>query len=281
MRLTLVSHGYTFQSSLGEGTFGKVVKAHSTHLRRLVAVKVIDTKKVSASYIEKFLSREKEIMRTLKHPNVVRTHDIFESRLGTVYVVMELCSKGDISKLIAARGALNEYFSCQLFQQLCMAAQYLHSMNVAHRDLKCENLLLDVNCNLKVCDFGLSKTLTYVDGKMVLSETYCGTSHYAAPEILKNQPYNPKVSDVWSMGIVLYMMLYGSRPFNTANIKKMVKIQWEHKINFPNVPTISAEAKELIRGILHPDVEQRITISDILHASTQKQHFSTAEMVLF
>lgn len=124
-----------------------------------------------------------------------------------IYVVMELCPFGDVSNLLAARGTLSEQLSCKLFQQMCMAVQYLHSMNVAHRDLKCENLLLDVHYNLKVCDFGLSKTLTYVDDKLVLSETYCGTTNYAAPEILKHQPYDPKVSDVWSMGIVLFMML--------------------------------------------------------------------------
>lgn len=202
---------------------------------------------------------------------LVRINIFFDNYCGLlnlqVYVAMELCPNGDVSKLVAARGTLSEHFSCKLFQQMCMAVQYLHSKNVAHRDLKCENLLLDVHYNLKVCDFSLCKTLTCLDDKIVLSETYCGTSHYAAPEILKNQPYNPKVSDVWSMGVVLYMMLYGLKPFNTANIKRMVKIQMEHKISFPNAASVSAEAKKLIRDILHPDVEQRIKISDILQRS--------------
>ncbi|XP_072228681.1 testis-specific serine/threonine-protein kinase 1-like [Leuresthes tenuis] len=261
------SYGYTFKGLLGEGTFGKVVKAHSTHLRKLVAIKIIDTKKVNPSYKEKFLCREKEIVKSLKHLNIVTTHEIFESHMGTVYVVMELCLMGDLSKLIAVKGVLTENLSCRLFKHLCLAVQYLHDMDVAHRDLKCENLLLDNHFNLKVCDFGLSKKLTYIDGQMELSETYCGTSSYAAPEILKNCPYNPKVSDVWSMGVVLYMMLYASAPFGTMNITKMVKIQMGHKINFPRVMSVSTDAKSLIRRMLHPIVEQRIKISDILASS--------------
>uniref|UniRef100_A0A3Q1D692 non-specific serine/threonine protein kinase n=1 Tax=Amphiprion ocellaris TaxID=80972 RepID=A0A3Q1D692_AMPOC len=98
-------------------------------------------------------------------------------------------------------------------------------------------------------------------------ETYCGTPWYAAPEILKNFPYNPKVSDVWSMGVVLYMMLYASLPFNDSNITRMVKKQMEHRINFPEIPPVSFEAKDLIQRILHPVVEQRITIGEILESS--------------
>uniref|UniRef100_A0A3B5AN92 non-specific serine/threonine protein kinase n=1 Tax=Stegastes partitus TaxID=144197 RepID=A0A3B5AN92_9TELE len=260
-------HGYTFRSCLGEGAFGKVVKAYSITMKKLVAIKVINTKQVSSSCKEKFVSHEKKIIRSLNHPNIIKTHNIFESRLGTVYVVMEFCVKGDLSNYIAVKGALPESSSCRLFKQLCNAFQYLHSMDVAHRDLKCENLLLDMHFNLKVCDFGFSKKLSYVNGQMALSETYCGTPSYAAPEIVKNVPYNPKVSDVWSMGVVLYVMLYGSVPFNTSNITRMVKKQMEHRIDFPRIPPVSAEAKDLIQRILHPVVEQRITIREILKSS--------------
>uniref|UniRef100_A0AAQ5Y8R6 non-specific serine/threonine protein kinase n=1 Tax=Amphiprion ocellaris TaxID=80972 RepID=A0AAQ5Y8R6_AMPOC len=121
-------------------------------------------------------------------------------------VVMELCENRDLLNYISVRGALKESSSCRLFKQLCKALQYLHNMDVGHRDLKCENLLLDKHSNLKVCDFEFSKRLSYVDGQMALSETYCGTSSYAAPEILKNFPYNPKVSNVWSMA-QLYLPL--------------------------------------------------------------------------
>ncbi|XP_035538120.1 testis-specific serine/threonine-protein kinase 2-like [Morone saxatilis] len=190
-----------------------------------------------------------------------------DRNLSEVYVVMELCAKGDLLKHINVKGALPDHSSWRFFTQLCEAIQYLHSRDVAHRDIKCENLLLDRYHNLKVCDFGFSKSLTYIDGRMVLSETYCGTSSYAAPEILRSFPYNPKVSDVWSMGIVLYMMLYATMPYEANNVTRMVGIQMQHNIDFPNSPSVSFEAKDLIRSLLHPVVEKRITISNILQSS--------------
>ncbi|XP_059214584.1 testis-specific serine/threonine-protein kinase 6 [Centropristis striata] len=227
-------HGYKFKKNLGEGMFGKV---------------------------------EMEIIRSLNHPNIVKTLDIFESPIKKIYVVMELCVKGDLLKHINAIGGLPEPSCYRLFKQLCEAVQYLHNSNVAHRDLKCENLLLDKYHNLKVCDFGFSKRLTYTDGRVVLSQTFCGTSSYAAPEVLRSVPYNPKVADVWSMGVVLYMMLYASMPYDATNVRKMVGIQIQHSINFPNIPSVSSDAKDLIRSILHPVVEKRLTVSGILQSS--------------
>ncbi|KAF3833288.1 hypothetical protein F7725_026953 [Dissostichus mawsoni] len=157
--------------------------------------------------------------------------------------------------------------SAKLFTQLCEAVQYLHNSDVVHRDLKCENLLLDKQHNLKVCDFGFSKRLTHAHGHVVLSETFCGTSTYAAPEISRNVPYDPKVSDVWSMGVVLYMMLHASMPYDATNVRKMVRIQIQHIVNFPDAPSVSPEAKDLIRTMLNPVVEQRTIISNILQSS--------------
>ncbi|KAM4728021.1 testis-specific serine/threonine-protein kinase 6 [Anableps anableps] len=264
------TRGYTFKGLLGEGTFGKVVKAESVHLKKLVAIKIISTNKNSSINRDKFFSREKEIIRSLKHPNIVKTYEVFVSRLETVYVVMELCPQGDVSMLIAARGTLEECFSCRLFKQLCLAVQYLHGINVVHRDIKCENLLLDMHYNLKLCDFGFSEKLTYVHGKVVLSDTHCGTLLYAAPEILKNLSYNPKVSDVWSMGIVLYKMLCGSLPFGTTNVTKLVQLQVRHCINFPNALSISPEARSLIHSILHPVAEYRMATHSVPRGSKEQ-----------
>ncbi|KAK5935974.1 hypothetical protein CgunFtcFv8_021282 [Champsocephalus gunnari] len=266
-KVLMESRSYTFKSNLGEGMFGKVMSAYSTRLKRSVAIKVIDKKKVNTSYLEKFLSREMEIIRHLNHPNIIKTLDIFELHRNKVYVVMELCRNGDVLKHINAKGPLPEQAARRLFTQLCEAVQYLHNSDVVHRDLKCENLLLDKHYNLKVCDFGFSKRLTHAHGHVVLSETFCGTSTYAAPEISRNVPYDPKVSDVWSMAVVLYMMLHASMPYDATNVRKMVRIQIQHIVNFPDAPSVSPEAKDLIRTMLNPVVEQRATISNILQSS--------------
>ncbi|KAM7014902.1 testis-specific serine/threonine-protein kinase 6 [Tautogolabrus adspersus] len=260
----LETRGYTFKRNLGEGTYGKVVSAYCKEVRTKVAIKIIDKEEVSPNYLEKFLPREMKIIRGLRHPNIVKTYDIFGLNTSKVYVVMELCRKGNLVRYINHHGALSEPFACRLFKQLCKAIKYLHKKNVTHRDLKCENLLLDRNNNLKVCDFGFSKKLMYRDGIMVLSETYCGTWTYTAPEVLRGLPYNPKLSDVWSMGVVLYAFLYALMPFDPSNIRSMVETQMKHNINIPDVPSVSSEAYDLIRSILHPDVEQRIRIKNIL-----------------
>ncbi|XP_008431463.1 testis-specific serine/threonine-protein kinase 6 [Poecilia reticulata] len=258
--------GYTYKAALAEGSFGKVVKAESIHLKKLVAIKVIGLNKYTAVNRDKFVTQEKEIIRTLKHPHIVKTYDVFESRSEMVYVVMELCPQGDVAKLISARGALDECFSCRLFKQLCLAIQYLHGIDIAHKDIKCENLLLDAHYNLKLCDFGFSEKLSYVQGKLVLSDTHCGTLQYAPPEILKNLPHNSKIADVWSMGIVLYKMLCGLLPFITTNTTKLVQLQLKHNIKFPTGSSVSSQAKELIHSILHPVVDHRITVSRMLES---------------
>uniref|UniRef100_A0A3Q2CPZ6 Testis-specific serine/threonine-protein kinase 1-like n=1 Tax=Cyprinodon variegatus TaxID=28743 RepID=A0A3Q2CPZ6_CYPVA len=164
-----------------------------------------------------------------------------------VYVVMELCPNGDLKDFIASKGTLEE------------AIQYLHGINIAHRDIKCDNLLLDTNYNLKLCDFSISKRLAYTNGKLVLSSDFCGTPNYQAPEILKHRPYNPKLNDVWSMGIVLYEMLFGSLPFKNRNREEFVRLQMKRRITFPTTSSVSTQAKELIHSILQPVPENRIT----------------------
>lgn len=264
--LFMEQRGYTFQKNLGEGRYGKVVQAYSSRKNKTFAVKIIDLKKADSSYVEKFLSREKEIMRSVDHPNVIKTFSIFEQDSKKVYVVMEQCVNGDLSQHIKNKGPLTEEASCKFFVQLCAAVQYLHSKEITHRDLKCDNLLLDHTMSIKVCDFGLSKRITYTDGRMDLSETYCGTSNYASPELLRFVPYDPKAADVWSMGIVLYKMLYAALPFDATNVKRMVQEQMRHSIDFPDTRYVSPQAISLIQNILHPNVEHRISISSMLQS---------------
>ncbi|XP_072320736.1 testis-specific serine/threonine-protein kinase 6 [Eucyclogobius newberryi] len=265
-KLFMEKNGLTFQRSLGEGRYGKVVKAYSCRTRQNYAVKIIDAKTVEKSYLSKFLSRELEIIKCLKHPNVIKTYNVFEQSSSKVFVVMELCVNGNLSEYMKTEGPLSEERSRQLLVQLCAAIQYLHSISVAHRDLKCENLLLDRKNQLKVCDFGMSKRLTYTDGQLDLSHTFCGTNAYAPPEILRSMPYNPAVADVWSMGVILYEMLYNILPFFSMNVTKMVRLQLRHSINFPDSPHVSPPAVALILSMLHPDTEHRIQVDSILQS---------------
>uniref|UniRef100_W5NNP1 non-specific serine/threonine protein kinase n=2 Tax=Lepisosteus oculatus TaxID=7918 RepID=W5NNP1_LEPOC len=262
--LVLKKRGYTLGISLGEGSYAKVKSAYSDRLKTNVAVKIINRRKAPADFLEKFLPREMEILAVLNHRNVVKTFEIFETSDGKVYMIMELGVQGDLLEFIKFRGALPEDFCRKLFRQLALAIKYIHDLDIVHRDLKCENLLLDKDFNIKVSDFGFCRRCHLEDANIVLSKTFCGSAAYAAPEVLQGIPYNPKVYDIWSMGVVLYIMLCGSMPYDDSNIKKMLKIQKEHRVDFPRTKNLAPECKDLIYRMLNPEVSRRIEIDEIL-----------------
>lgn len=260
----LKKRGYTLGIHLGEGSYAKVKSAYSERRKINVAVKIINRKKAPKDFLEKFLPREIDMMACLRHPNIVQTLEIFETSDGKVYMIMELGVQGNLLEFIKFRGAIPEDFSRRLFRQFATAIKFIHDKNIVHRDLKCENLLLDKDFNLKVADLGFSRKLDFDDvGNMIFSKTFCGSTAYAAPEVLQGYPYNPKMYDVWSMGVVLFIMVYGSMPFDDSNVKKMLKVQREHRVDFHRSRSITAECKTLIYGMLHPDPLKRIDIGAV------------------
>ncbi|KAM6155938.1 testis-specific serine/threonine-protein kinase 1-like [Rhynchocyon petersi] len=264
----LKRRGYIMGINLGEGSYAKVKSAYSERLKFNVAVKIIDRKKAPTDFLEKFLPREIEILAMLNHHSIVKTYEIFETSDGKVYIVMELGVQGDLLELIKTRGALHEDEARKKFHQLSSAIKYCHDLDVVHRDLKCENLLLDKDFNIKLSDFGFSKRCLQDDnGRLILSKTFCGSAAYAAPEVLQGIPYQPKVSDIWSLGVILYIMVCGSMPYDDSNIKRMLRIQKEHRVNFPRSKHLTGECKDLIYRMLQPDVNRRLHIDEILSHS--------------
>ncbi|XP_054427263.1 testis-specific serine/threonine-protein kinase 1-like [Pteronotus mesoamericanus] len=261
----LKRRGYIMGINLGEGSYAKVKSAYSERLKFNVAVKIIDRKKAPPDFLEKFLPREIEILIMLNHHSIVKTYEIFETSEGKVYIVMELGVQGDLLEFIKTRGALHEDEARKKFHQLSSAIKYCHDMDIVHRDLKCENLLLDKDFNIKLSDFGFSKRCPRDDsGRLILSKTFCGSAAYAAPEVLQGIPYQPKVYDIWSLGVILYIMVCGSMPYDDSNIKKMLRIQKEHRVNFPRSKHLTDECKDLIYRMLQPDVTRRLHIDEIL-----------------
>ncbi|XP_036923256.1 testis-specific serine/threonine-protein kinase 1-like [Sturnira hondurensis] len=261
----LKRRGYIMGINLGEGSYAKVKSAYSERLKFNVAVKIIDRKKAPSDFLEKFLPREIEILTMLNHRFIIKTYEIFETSDGRIYIVMELGVQGDLLEFIKTRGALHEDDARKKFHQLSSAVKYCHDLDIVHRDLKCENLLLDKDFNIKLSDFGFSKRCLRDDGgRMTLSKTFCGSAAYAAPEVLQGIPYQPKVYDIWSLGVILYIMVCGSMPYDDSNIKKMLRIQKEHRIDFPRSKKLTGECKDLIYRILQPDVHRRLRIDEIL-----------------
>ncbi|XP_046716682.1 LOW QUALITY PROTEIN: testis-specific serine/threonine-protein kinase 6 [Silurus meridionalis] len=264
--------GYTLSQTLGLGGYSKVKCAYDKELKINVAIKITDRRKVSSNFWNKFLPRELEIQASLNHPHITKMFKTIHIDEQKHVIVMELASQGDLQKLIKINGKLSEDLSKKLFLQLSVAVKYLHDQNIVHRDLKCENLLLDHDFNLKVADFGFSKRLRYVGGKMVLSNTFCGSAGYMSPEILQKISYNPKTSDVWSMGVVLFNMLVGTIAFDDSSITRMGK-QKQHVINFPvDLQDNCKNVCDLITCMLNPDPDQRFDINQVIqHPWVQEQ----------
>jgi len=267
--------------TLGEGAYSKVKCAYSQRLNKNVAIKCINTQVAPKDFVEKFLPRELKTLPILHHENIVRVFEILEASNGCVYIVMEEAPNGDLLRYIQHKGALPEPEIRRYFWQLCQAIQYCHSQNICHRDLKCENLLLDKDHKLLLTDFGFSRPVIFNNnGSVNLSSTFCGSAAYAAPEIIQGHPYDPRMHDMWSMGVILYIMACGHMPFDDSNVKKMLKVQLKNNIKFPpkHNSRLSEDLQDLVRHLIQPDVTMRATIkSTMSHTFFNEKSRSTSK----
>ncbi|KAL3267268.1 hypothetical protein HHI36_011401 [Cryptolaemus montrouzieri] len=269
--LTLSNRGYKLLKQLGEGSYAKVFlaeyaynKADSSNVK-VLACKIIDTSKAPRDFVKKFLPRELDILVKINHPHIIHVHSIFQ-RKAKYYVFMRYGENGDLLEFVLKRGAISEAQARVWLRQMALGIQYLHDMDIAHRDLKCENILITNNYNVKLADFGFARFVTDSTGKRISSETYCGSLSYAAPEILKGNPYHPRIADIWSLGIILYVMLNKAMPFDDTNIKRLYEQQsnrrWKFRAKVADI--LSDQVKKLMTHILEPDVAKRYRIEQVL-----------------
>ncbi|KAG9456298.1 hypothetical protein H6P81_000806 [Aristolochia fimbriata] len=259
---------YEMGRLLGQGTFAKVYHGRDLRSNDSVAIKVINKDQVKKDGLMEQIKREISVMRLVRHPNVVELKEVMATK-SKVFFVMEYVRGGELFAKVA-RGKLREDAARKYFQQLISAVEYCHSRGVSHRDLKPENLLLDENGDLKISDFGLSALPEHLrqDG---LLHTQCGTPAYVAPEILRKKGYDGAKADIWSCGVILYVLLAGFLPFQEENIMKMYRKVFKAEYAFP--PWFSPNAKRLISKLLVADPEERITISGIMKVPWFKQGF--------
>lgn len=260
-------HGkYEMGRMLGHGTFAKVYHAKNLETGRHVAMKVVGKEKVIKVGMMEQIKREISVMKMVKHCNIVELHEVMASK-SKIYFAMELVRGGELFNKVA-KGRLREDLARVYFQQLISAVDFCHSRGVYHRDLKPENLLLDEEGNLKVTDFGLSAFSEHLkqDG---LLHTTCGTPAYVAPEVIGKKGYDGAKADIWSCGVILYVLLAGFLPFQDDNIVAMYRKIYRGDFKCP--PWFSAEARRLITKLLDPNPSTRVTISKIMESSWFKK----------
>ncbi|KAK2989968.1 hypothetical protein RJ640_004131, partial [Escallonia rubra] len=212
---------YELGRTLGEGSFAKVKFARNMETGENVAIKILDKEKVLKHKMIGQIKREISTMKLIRHPNVIRMYEVMASKTK-IYIVLEFVTGGELFDKIATKGRLKEDEARKYFQQLINAVDYCHSRGVFHRDLKPENLLLDASGVLKVSDFGLSALPQQVreDG---LLHTTCGTPNYVAPEVINNKGYDGAKADLWSCGVILFVLMAGYLPFEESNLMALYK----------------------------------------------------------
>ncbi|KAL6998500.1 CBL-interacting protein kinase 2 [Sarracenia purpurea var. burkii] len=261
-RGTVLMQRYELGRLLGQGTFAKVYYGRNLKNDKPVAVKIIDKANVFKVGRIDQIKREISVMRLARHPNIVQLYEVMATKTK-IYIVMEYVKGGELFNKVA-KGRLEEEDARKYFQQLMSAVDFCHGRGVYHRDLKLENLLLDENGNLKVSDFGLS-ALAESKGQDGLLHTTCGTPAYVAPEVIKQRGYDGSKADIWSCGVVLYVLLAGYLPFHDPNLMEMYKKIGKADFKFPN--GFPPKARRLISKILNPNPITRISMPKIMGSS--------------
>ncbi|KFB38264.1 AGAP010341-PA-like protein [Anopheles sinensis] len=212
----------------------------------------------------RFLPREIAVLLHIRHPYIIRIHAIIKCR-NIVCTFMRFAEMGDLLSFVIEHGPLRESQSRIWCRQLSLAVQYLHESGIAHRDLKCENVLISANFNVKLADFGFARYVTLKNRQVQMSTTFCGSFDYSAPELLKGKPYNPKASDLWALGVVVYMMLNKSVPFKgkTRQVYEQQMMRaWKFRTRVNDI--LSPEVKTMIRSLLEPNPVIRWTVEEVL-----------------
>lgn len=240
---------------LGQGTYGKVQLGINKETGEEVAIKTIKKSKIEAEADLIRIRREIQIMSSIQHQNIIRIYEVFENN-DKIVLVMEYAAGGELYDYLSEKKILTEQDARRLFRQIAMAVYYCHKYQICHRDLKLENILLDEAANAKIADFGLSN----VFNENSRLSTFCGSPLYASPEIVKGTPYQGPEVDCWSLGVLLYTLVYGAMPFDGSNFKTLVT-QISHSHYFE--PENPSPASSLIKELLTVCPTKRATIQNV------------------
>uniref|UniRef100_A0A7N4V6X8 Serine/threonine-protein kinase SIK3 n=1 Tax=Sarcophilus harrisii TaxID=9305 RepID=A0A7N4V6X8_SARHA len=246
---------YEIDRTIGKGNFAVVKRATHLVTKAKVAIKIIDKTQLDEENLKKIF-REVQIMKMLCHPHIIRLYQVMETE-RMIYLVTEYASGGEIFDHLVAHGRMAEKEARRKFKQIVAAVHFCHCRNIVHRDLKAENLLLDANLNIKIADFGFSNIFT--PGQLL--KTWCGSPPYAAPELFEGKEYDGPKVDIWSLGVVLYVLVCGALPFDGSTLQNLRARVLSGKFRIPFF--MSTECEHLIRHMLVLDPSKRLSMEQI------------------
>lgn len=241
---------------IGRGNFSTIYEGYHQQFNKNVAVKKIDVE--DTQKLKTYVQREIDLHQKLVHPHIVSMYDHYiDHEINSIYIFMEYCPKGDFTRFQQKRPmmewAINKYM-----RQFTSALEYIHNLGVFHRDLKPHNLLLDVEYNLKVSDFGLSKN--EMEGSVAtMHKTYCGSPLYMAPEIIFDSTYDNK-SDLWSVGVILYEWITGQHPYKCKNLYELMTKMKSEIFTLPAIykAKLSESLIQLLESLMNKNPCERI-----------------------
>ncbi|CRG94738.1 serine/threonine protein kinase KIN, putative [Plasmodium gallinaceum] len=247
---------YIITNKIGKGTFGEVCLGIHMYTYEIVAVKILNKKKLLQMISYDKIMKEIEIHKSIDHNHICRFYEVHEN-IKNLYMILEYLPNGDLLTYIYKNNYINENKARRILYQLISAVEYLHKINIVHRDLKPENILLDYNNNVKLIDFGLSTIFNQNN----LLTTSCGSPFYTSPEILLGNKYKAESTDVWSLGIILFLLLNNKLPFNHNDLNKLFQKIIKGILHFE--PYVSLNAKNLIQNMLNVNFKKRYSLNDI------------------
>ena len=248
---------YKITRKLGEGMFSTVKLATHSLTGEQVAIKILEKTRITKIEDKERINREIAILKKLHHFNISKLYQVVENKL-TIYLVQEYIQGKELLEYLTKKGKLKEVEACKFYHQIISGLEYIHQCGISHRDFKPENILLtNNNTILKIIDFGLSNI---IEGNQLL-KTACGSPCYVPPEMIKEEKYDGALTDIWSSGIILYLMLCGKLPFFHEENEVMYEQILSGKFELPDF--LSDNAKDLLSKLLEIDPQKRIKFEQI------------------
>ncbi|MEN2498579.1 MAG: Testis-specific serine/threonine-protein kinase 4 [Marteilia pararefringens] len=285
--------GYKVGSVIGRGSYAVVKMAKNEKSKKLYAVKIISKPNAPQDFLNRFLPREIAVMKKIRSDRLIGVHKILDLETKA-FLVIEFAHNGDLLRILKKQKRFSNFQVSKWSKEMIDGIDYMHNAGIVHRDLKCENILLDKSLSCKISDFGFARFLTFrpTDNNSrnlntdQLSSTFCGSYAYAPPEVLRGIPYNCFLSDVWSLGVIIYTITYSRLPFDDSNHRKLLK-QVMGVVKIPQLPdshqkplassdnsasdsTLNESQQVAIRSMIQCQTQQRWSIHDVRQSQYYK-----------